>query len=110
MGGELGGDFASLKEFDTSRGDIRSALIRSYQHAVAKWDVDGFRIDTLKYVEPDFALEIGKRNFFTFGEVYDSEEQIARFIGRPTSVDGDMMDEGRRSRPVMILPTPVVER
>ena len=52
MGGELGGDFASLKEFDTSRGDIRSALIRSYQHAVAKWDVDGFRIDTLKYVEP----------------------------------------------------------
>ena len=94
MGGELGGDFASLKEFDTSRGDIRSALIRSYQHAVAKWDVDGFRIDTLKYVEPDFALEIGKRNFFTFGEVYDSEEQIARFIGRPTSVDGDMMGSG----------------
>jgi len=101
--------------------EVRNALVRAYQYAIAAFDVDGFRIDTLKFIEPDFALvfgnamreyalSIGKRNFFTFGEVYDSEEQIARFIGRPTSVDGDMMDEGRRSRPVMILPTPVVVR
>ena len=101
-GGEAGGDFESLKEFVTSRPDVRSALIRCYQHAIAKWDVDGFRIDTLKYVEPDFALlfgnamrefalEIGKRNFFTFGEVYDDEYKIAHFVGRRTNDGGDMV-------------------
>ena len=101
-GGEAGGDFESLKELVTARPDIRSALIRCYQYAIAKWDVDGFRIDTLKYIEPDFALvfgnavrefalEIGKKNFFTFGEVYDDEYEIAKFIGRPTSEDGDMV-------------------
>ncbi|MBB2961874.1 alpha-amylase family glycosyl hydrolase [Methylobacterium sp. R2-1] len=101
-GGEGGGDFESLKEFVSDRHDVRAALIRCYQHAVAKWDIDGFRIDTLKYVEPnfaltfgnamrEFALEIGKRNFFTFGEVYDGEEKIAGFVGRRTNDDGDMM-------------------
>lgn len=101
-GGEAGGDFESLKEFVTARPDIRSALIRCYQYAIARWDIDGFRIDTLKYIEPDFALvfgnavrefalEIGKKNFFTFGEVYDDEYKIAGFIGRATSDDGDMV-------------------
>lgn len=103
MGGEAGGDFDSLKGFARpAPPDLRSALIRSYQYAIAKWDVDGFRIDTLKYIEPDFALvfgnatrefalEIGKENFFTFGEVYDDEFKIAQFIGRPASNTGDMI-------------------
>ncbi|HTS55797.1 MAG TPA: alpha-amylase family glycosyl hydrolase [Burkholderiales bacterium] len=111
-GGEAGGDFASLKEFvtafqeqDRERGlwlPVRSALIRAYQYLVATLDVDGFRIDTLKYVEPDFALvfgnamrefalSIGKKNFFTFGEVYDEEDKIARFIGRQATQDTDLM-------------------
>lgn len=30
----------------------------------------------------EFALTVGKTNFFTFGEVYDNEETIARFTGR----------------------------
>jgi glycosidase len=111
-GGEAGGDFASLKEFVTAhretdpdlgqRFPVRDALIRSHQYLVARLDVDGFRIDTLKYVEPDFALlfgnamrefalSIGKKNFFTFGEVYDEEEKIARFIGRQASADTDLM-------------------
>lgn len=101
-GGEDGGDFESLKEFVSLRPDVRAALIRCYQYAVAKWDLDGFRIDTLKYIEPDFALvfgnamrefalEIGKRNFFTFGEVYDDEDRIARFVGRRTNEQGDMV-------------------
>ncbi len=111
-GGELGGDFASLKEFVTdlreagpegeTRRPVRDALIRIYQYAIAKFDVDGFRIDTLKYVEPEFALifgnamrefalSIGKKNFFTFGEVYDDEEKVARFIGRQATQDTDLM-------------------
>lgn len=110
-GGEAGGDFESLKELVTAFQQeaaagppfpVRMALIRSYQYLIAKYDIDGFRIDTLKYIEPDFAqtfgnaireyaLSIGKKNFFTFGEVYDNEEQIARFIGRNLSDQGDLM-------------------
>ena len=105
-GGEAGGDFASLKElvtgFEPPRFPVRNILIRAHQYLIAKFDVDGFRIDTLKYIEPDFAqvfgnamreyaLSIGKKNFFTFGEVYDNEEQIARFIGRNAAADGDLV-------------------
>jgi glycosidase len=111
LGDEAGGDFASLKEFVTDFAEVtaergrytpvRDALIHAYQYAIAKYDVDGFRIDTLKYIEPEFAqifgnamrefaLSIGKRNFFTFGEVYDDEERIARFIGRNAMDPGDL--------------------
>src|SRR5262249_54136537 len=38
-----------------------------------------------------YALSIGKRNFFTFGEVYDQEEKIARFIGRNSRDSGDLI-------------------
>jgi len=89
------GDFASLKQMLTSNPDAQTALIRVYQYLIAKFDIDGFRIDTLKYIDRDFArlfgndireyaLSIGKKNFFTFGEVYDSEDKIAAFIGRNT--------------------------
>jgi glycosidase len=102
IGGEEGGDFESLKELVTARSEVRAALIRAYQYAVARWDVDGFRIDTLKFVERDFArvfgnamreyaLAIGKRNFFTFGEVFDREEKIAAFIGRNTTEGHDLV-------------------
>ncbi len=106
-GGEDGGDFESLKEFVTDGVEdgvfpVRNALILAYQYAVARYDVDGFRIDTLKYIERDFAqtfgnamreyaLSIGKKNFFTFGEVYDGEDRIAQFIGRNTSDSGDLV-------------------
>jgi glycosidase len=92
-GGEGGGDFESLKEFVTGGARVREILIRAYQYAIGKFDVDGFRIDTLKFIERDFArifgnamreyaLSIGKKNFFTFGEVFDNDEKIAEFVGR----------------------------
>jgi glycosidase len=72
---------------------VLNILIRAYQYLIAKFDLDGFRIDTTKHVEPDmieifgnaireFAHTLGKRNFFTFGEIIASEEQINRFVGR----------------------------
>lgn len=95
LGGEGGGDFASLKEFVTTYPTVRNVLITAHQYFVAKYDVDGFRIDTLKYIERDFArifanavreyaLRIGKKNFLTYGEVWenDDEEKIARYVGR----------------------------
>lgn len=97
--GDGAGDFASLKELATERSEyLRNVLIRAHQYLVAKFDADGFRIDTLKFIEPEFArvfgnamreyaLSIGKKNFFTFGEVYDDEEKIASYIGRNTITD-----------------------
>jgi glycosidase len=87
------GDFATLKELVSADPGVRDALIRAYTWFIAEFDIDGFRIDTLKYVEPgfarafgnamrEFAQSIGKRDFFTFGEVWDGDAQIARFIGR----------------------------
>jgi glycosidase len=68
-------------------------MMPALNYLIAKYDVDGFRIDTLMYLDPAFARNfanfirvfaqsIGKKNFFTFGEVWGSEEQIAHFIGR----------------------------
>jgi glycosidase len=92
------GDFSVLKQMMTADTDLQRFLIRAYQYVIARFDVDGFRIDTLRYLQGDlarlfgnamreFALSIGKKNFFTFGEVFDqnAEEDIARFIGRNTS-------------------------
>jgi len=92
------GDFASLKQMLTADADLQRFLIRAYQYVIARYDVDGFRIDTLRYLKGDlprlfgnsireFAEQIGKKNFFTFGEVFDAqaEQDIARFIGRNTN-------------------------
>jgi glycosidase len=101
------GDFNSLKGIDSDVEEnglqpAHNALIRAYQYLIAKFDVDGFRIDTLKFISPDFerifgnsmrefALSAGKKNFFTFGEVYDNENTIALFIGRNTTATGDVV-------------------
>lgn len=97
-GDDTVGDFSVLKQMMTADPDLQGFLIRAYQYVIARFDVDGFRIDTLRYLKGDlprlfgnsmreFALSIGKKNFFTFGEVFDSsaEQDIARFIGRNTS-------------------------
>ena len=103
VGEDVIGDFASLKQFVTEQSDVQRFLIRAYQYVIARFDCDGFRIDTLRYLQDDFprlfgnsmrefALSIGKKNFFTFGEVFDqnAEKDIARFIGRNTETqDGN---------------------
>ena len=98
------GDFASLKQFRTDLTGLQQALIRAYQYVIARFDIDAFRIDTLRYLKGgfpllfgnsirEFALSIGKKNFFTFGEVYvgDAEVEIAEFIGKTTAAQTDMV-------------------
>jgi glycosidase len=98
------GDFSVLKQMLTENRDLQHFLIRAYQYVIARFDIDGFRIDTLRYLKGnlaqtfgnsvrEFALSIGKKNFFTFGEVLDgrAEEDIARFIGRNTKDSGDQV-------------------
>lgn len=99
------GDFESLKalvtDYSTPEGQtVFQTLVRSFNYLIAKYDIDGFRIDTLMYLDPafarnfansirEFAQSIGKKNFFTFGEVWGSEEQIAHFIGRNAMNEGE---------------------
>jgi glycosidase len=103
-GDDTVGDFASLKQFRTDLVPLQQFLIRAYQYVIARFDIDGFRIDTLRYLKGglpllfgnsvrEFALSAGKKNFFTFGEVFsgDAEEEIARFIGRTTTGQTDMV-------------------
>jgi len=94
------GDFDPFKQLSTWETNVQNYLIRAYQYVIARYDIDAFRIDTLRYLKGnlpqtfgnsmrEFALSIGKKNFFTFGEVLDGNEEndIARFIGRNTAVD-----------------------
>jgi hypothetical protein len=110
--GFVKGDFGALRQlvaeyFSTSttpqsireqygRFPVLNILIEAYVYLIARFDIDGFRMDTVKYVNPlmveifgnairEFALSIGKRNFFTFGEIYDDEQTINNFVGRNTS-------------------------
>ena len=90
------GDFGNMRQLvvEYSGGKVLDVLIQCYQYWIARYDFDGFRIDTVKYVDPaavetfgnamrEFALSIGKKNFFTFGEIWSSDEkQIAQFVGR----------------------------
>jgi glycosidase len=112
--GFIAGDFSVMRqlvvEYDASVAGqetlreqygvapVLGILIRAYQYLMAKYDIDGYRIDTVKYVRPDmiatfgnamreFALGAGKRNFFTFGEVYDQESLINQFVGRNAADD-----------------------
>ena len=92
------GDFASLKQLRTDNTDVQNFLIRAFQYVIARYDIDGFRIDTLRYLKGnlavtfgnsmrEYALVLGKKNFFTYGEIWDdtAERDIATIIGRNTT-------------------------
>jgi glycosidase len=96
-GDDSTGDFQTLRQMRTDDPAVQEALIAVYEYVIARFDVDGFRIDTLRYLKGEmprqfgnamheFAESIGKRNSFTFGEVLErtAEKDIPRFIGRNT--------------------------
>ncbi|MEA5613058.1 alpha-amylase family glycosyl hydrolase [Nodularia spumigena] len=103
---EKGGDFSDLRELITDIPEVRNILIRIHQYLIAQFDIDGFRIDTLRFIEPEFArifgnamhefaLSIGKKNLFSFGEIWaeenNTEEKIRHFIGRNATEPGDLL-------------------
>ncbi|MGB0647283.1 MAG: alpha-amylase family glycosyl hydrolase, partial [Bradymonadia bacterium] len=80
------GDFpGGLKDLKTTDPRVRKALIDVFKYWIEEVDLDGFRIDTLKHVEPEFfevfapamrehARSLGKNNFFMFGEAFDGKD------------------------------------
>ncbi|WP_435840042.1 pullulanase-type alpha-1,6-glucosidase [Streptomyces chilikensis] len=90
------GDFSGLDDLWTERPEVVSGMEKIYQRWVKDFDIDGFRIDTVKHVNMEFwtqwataldayAAKRGRDDFFMFGEVYSSD----------TSVTAPYVTEGR---------------
>jgi glycosidase len=76
-----------LKDLATERQDVREALVDVFSYWVEQVDIDGFRIDGAKNVEPAFwsyfcpeirssAAARGKENFIIFGEIFSGNELL----------------------------------
>ncbi len=82
------GDFFALKALHLGRGDIHyyeasdalKTLTEVYKYWIAYADVDGYRVDTVKHMEPgathyfvneiqEYAYTLGKHNFYLVGEI-----------------------------------------
>ncbi len=86
----LYGDFFGLDDLFTEQPQVVSGMIDIYKTWVEDYDIDGFRIDTMKHVNAEFwdefapaiqtaAANVGKPNFFSFGEVFSGNEQLLSF-------------------------------
>ncbi len=83
----LYGDFFGLDDLFTEHPRVVEGMIEIYQAWIRDFGVDGFRIDTMKHVNDEFwqrfgprvlqfAREHGKREFFMFGEVFDTSRSV----------------------------------
>ncbi|MFI1045048.1 pullulanase-type alpha-1,6-glucosidase [Streptomyces griseoruber] len=81
------GDFSGLDDLWTERPEVVSGMERIYRRWVRDFDIDGFRIDTVKHVNMEFwtqwataldayAAKRGRTDFFMFGEVYSADPDI----------------------------------
>ncbi|MFJ9420983.1 pullulanase-type alpha-1,6-glucosidase [Streptomyces sp. NPDC101249] len=81
------GDFSGLDDLWTERPEVVSGMEKIYQRWVRDFDIDGFRIDTVKHVDMDFwtqwataldayAARQGRPDFFMFGEVYSADTSV----------------------------------
>jgi alpha-amylase len=90
----LYGDFFGLDDLFTEHPQVVQGMIEIYQYWIAEFGIDGFRIDTMKHVDDtfwqrfgptvlQFARDHGKREFFMFGEVFDTTKPFtSHFITR----------------------------
>ncbi|MEU1176351.1 pullulanase-type alpha-1,6-glucosidase [Streptomyces sp. NPDC005820] len=81
------GDFSGLDDLWTERPEVVSGMEKIYRRWVRDFDIDGFRIDTVKHVDMEFwtqwataldayAAKQGRKDFFMFGEVYSADTSI----------------------------------
>ncbi|MEV7992168.1 pullulanase-type alpha-1,6-glucosidase [Streptomyces sp. NPDC086077] len=81
------GDFVGLDDLWTERPEVVEGMERIYQRWVRDFDIDGFRIDTVKHVNMEFwtqwataldsyAAQRGRDDFFMFGEVYSADTSV----------------------------------
>ncbi|MFJ8469182.1 pullulanase-type alpha-1,6-glucosidase [Streptomyces swartbergensis] len=81
------GDFSGLDDLWTERPEVVRGMERIYRRWVRDFDIDGFRIDTVKHVNMEFwtqwataldayAAKQGRDDFFMFGEVYSADTDV----------------------------------
>jgi alpha-amylase len=81
------GDFFGLDDLFTEHPRVVRGMIDIYQAWIRDFGIDGFRIDTMKHVDDEFwqrfapevltyARQQGKREFFMFGEVFDTTKSF----------------------------------
>ncbi|MBL3668631.1 pullulanase-type alpha-1,6-glucosidase [Streptomyces sp. M2CJ-2] len=81
------GDFSGLDDLWTERPEVVDGMEKIYQRWVKDFDIDGFRIDTVKHVNMEFwtqwataldayAAKKGRDDFFMFGEVYSADTDV----------------------------------
>ncbi|MFF6784753.1 pullulanase-type alpha-1,6-glucosidase [Streptomyces sp. NPDC012510] len=81
------GDFVGLDDLWTERPEVVSGMEKIYEKWVRDFDIDGFRIDTVKHVNMEFwtrwataldayAAKKGRDDFFMFGEVYSADTSV----------------------------------
>ena len=95
------GDMSGLKDYanddDQTGSEVINALIKIHAYWIKETDVDGFRVDAIKHMGAlacsrfssnirEFALSLGKRDFFLFGELaVPNDDIIDRYVGPNTS-------------------------
>jgi glycosidase len=104
---ELTQQLAKLDDINTRSPKVRAAFKEIFGNWIEQGGVDAFRVDTVKYVEPDFfedflhapdgimrrAAKTGRTDFFVFGEVKEnapafttlSEAKLQKYFGDPAS-------------------------
>lgn len=76
------GDFNGGDDLNTSKPEVINGLIDITKFWMKNFNIDGFRVDTVKNIEIEFwqtwnneiqsyAKQLGKPNFFIFGEAFD---------------------------------------
>ena len=81
------GDFFGLDDLFTEHPDVVDGMTEIYKTWIRDMGIDGFRIDTMKHVNDEFwqafapevleyARRQGKREFFMFGEVFDTTKSF----------------------------------
>ncbi len=76
------GDFFGLDDLFTEHPDVETGFIAIFKNIIDEYDIDGFRLDTVKHVNIEFWQAVipevmdyavntaGKPDFFMFGEVF----------------------------------------
>ncbi len=97
----LYGDFFGLDDLFTEHPRVIEGMIELYGDMIETYDIDGFRIDTMKHVDLDFwarfapairerAAELGKPDFFFFGEIFSEDPSLGSShtkVGVPATLD-----------------------
>ena len=86
------GDFFGLDDVFTEKPQVVAGWTKVWQDWITKFDVDGYRIDTAKHVNPEFwqaflpavlktAAVAGKSYFPIYGEVWDTDPNyLSKFV------------------------------